>query len=64
MERLPEFERATAFIQTDESGGHYAIEKIQEIYQSIRIVQPTSGDEAALPDLPKIDDEPYDGSPV
>jgi hypothetical protein len=22
------------------------------------------GDEAALPDLPKIDDEPYDGSPV
>jgi hypothetical protein len=25
---------------------------------------PTIGDEAALPELPKIDDEPYDGSPV
>jgi hypothetical protein len=23
-----------------------------------------SSDEAALPELPKIDDEPYDGSPV
>jgi hypothetical protein len=26
--------------------------------------RPAIGDEAALPDLPKIDDEPYEGSPV
>jgi hypothetical protein len=25
---------------------------------------PTVSDEAALPELPKIDDEPYDGSPI
>jgi hypothetical protein len=29
MERLPEFERATAFVNTDEPGGHYPIEKIK-----------------------------------
>ena len=32
MEDLPDFERDTAFIQTDEHDGHYPIEKIREIY--------------------------------
>ena len=64
MERLPEFERETAFVQTDEAGGHYTIQKIREIYQAVRLENSHAGDEAALPGLPKIDDEPYDGSPV
>jgi hypothetical protein len=64
MERLPEFERATAFINTDEPDGHYSNDKIREIYNGLRLENSKpSRDEAAIPPIPP-EDEPYDGSPI